>query len=211
MRKKSHEASFDPKSHKYTIDGVIVPSVTGLIQEFGLVDYSAVPRNRLEYKRVLGMAVDLACSYLDRHELDKESLDERIRPYVEAYEKFCRVTGFEIDSDRSQTPMYSAKWLFGGTNDMVGLLNDQLVLIDRKCTWTIYQAAGPQLAGYEILWSEKFPKEKITKRLALQLKATGNYELEEFKEKMDYTDFLSCVHLHWRKRNHYNVKIKWED
>ena len=178
------------------------PHPTGLLQEFGLIDYSMVPRDRLEYKRVLGMAVDLACNYLDNCNLDKSSLDKRIVPYVEAYEKFCRVTGFEVDPDRSQKPLSSRKWRFCGTNDMIGLLNDELVLVDRKCTWTVYAAAGPQLAAYQLLAEENYGI-KIRRRFALQLKETGNYDLVEFKEKSDFVDFQACLYLHWQRVQKY--------
>jgi len=191
---------FDPATHQYTYAGVPWPSVTALLQEFGLVDLSHVPAARLEYKRVLGTAVDLACHYLDKRVLDEETLSKPLVPYVEAYKKFCVVTGFEVDEEKSAVPMLSKKLSFCGTNDMVGMLNGELVIIDRKATWKIYKAVGIQTAGYKILVEENF-KVKIKRRFALQLKETGNYELEPFAGPEDQNLFLACLALHWWKKN----------
>jgi hypothetical protein len=192
---------FDPQTHEYSYAGVVWPSVTQLLQEFGLVDLSNVPAARLEYKRVLGTAVDLACHYLDKRVLDEEKLSEPLVPFVEGYKKFCEITGFEVDEEKSAVPMFSKKLSFCGTNDMVGLLEGELVLIDRKATWKIYKAVGIQTAGYKILCEENFGV-KIKKRFALQLKETGNYELEQFKDPQDQNLFLACLALHyWKKKN----------
>ena len=203
--KQKPELVFNAEKHEYRVNGIVWPNVTGLIQEFGLVDFSNVPQDRLEYKKVLGSAVDVACNYLDHGILDKASLDERLIPYVQAYEKFCLVTGFEIDSERSQVPLVSRKWRFCGTNDMFGNLEGERVIVDPKCTWVLYEPAGTQLAGYEMLWNENYPKEKVHRRYALQLKPNGNYDLKEYSDKTDFTDFQACLHLHWQKRNKYKT------
>ena len=101
---------FDPEKHVYTYSGEPWPGVTGLLQEFGLIDYSQVPPERLEYKRVLGTAVDLACEYLDKRILDEEKLSKPLVPYVEGYKKFCLVSGFELDAEKTAVPMFSMRW-----------------------------------------------------------------------------------------------------
>lgn len=192
---------FDAVNHEYSYAGVVWPSTTQLLQEFGLVDYSGVPAERLEYKRVLGTAVDLACHYLDKRILDESSLSKPIVPYVEAYKLFCECTGFEIDEEKSSIPMCSATWAFAGTNDMVGMLDGELVIIDRKCLWQLKQSGHIQTASYKILVEENF-KVKIKHRYLLQLKGTGHYELVESKSHEDQNIFLACVVLHhWKKNN----------
>jgi len=192
---------FDPTTHTYRYNKQVIPSVTQLLEEFGLSDFSGVPTDRLEYKRVLGMAVDLACDYFERGELDEASLDKRIYGYMNAYKRFREIVAFEPDLEKTAKPMYSQKWRFAGTNDLVGMMNEEFVVIDRKCTWALYPSAKIQLMGYKILLEENYPI-KVRRRYALQLKDTGSYEFEEYKDASDMTTFQSCLHLWYWKRNH---------
>ncbi len=202
---------FDPEQHQYTYAGIVEPSVTQLLQEFGIVDYSGVPKARLEYKRVLGVAVHRACHLLDECNLDEEKLSKPLVPYVEAYKKFCEISGFEARSEFTEVSLRSKKWRFCGTPDRQGLLITTLggeeAIVDLKCTWKLYNAVGPQLSGYKLLVEENYGI-KIRKRFGLQLKPTGNYELQEFKDPTDLNDFLACVSLHWSKRKKYENHYK---
>jgi len=197
---------FDFEKHEYSYAGIVEPSVTQLLQEFGLIDYSAVPRSHLNFKRDLGIGVHYACELLDHHNLDEENLDPRIKPYVDAYKKFCEFTGFEVNSDLTEAKLRSAKWRFCGSPDRQGLhttsLGSEQVIIDLKATWKMYRCVGPQLRGYKILIEENF-KIKIKKVFGLLLSGTGHYDLVPFDDKTDENDFLACVSLHWAKKNKY--------
>jgi hypothetical protein len=47
--------TFDPERHLYMVDGQPVPSVTQVLHSAGLAaDYSMVPRDVLERKRIIG-------------------------------------------------------------------------------------------------------------------------------------------------------------
>lgn len=197
---------FDFEKHEYSYAGVQEPSVTQLLQEFGLIDYSAVPKARLNFKRDLGIAVHYACELLDHHNLNLEKLDARILPYVEAYRKFCEFTGFEVNSELTEERLRSKKWRFCGSPDRQGLyttsLGSEQVIIDLKATWKMYRCVGPQLRGYKLLIEEN-TKIKIKKVFGLLLSGTGHYDLLPFEDKTDENDFLACVSLHWAKRNKY--------
>ena len=200
---------FDPEKHLYTYAGVVEPSVTQLEQQFGLIDFSGVPKSRLEYKRVLGVAVHRACHLVDDCNLDEEKLSKPLVPYVEAYKKFCEITGFEARSEITEVALRSKKYRFCGSPDRQGLFvtkfGDEESLIDLKCTWKLYNAVGPQLQGYKILVEENYGI-KIKKVYGLQLKGTGHYELKCFNDPSDKQDFLACVYLHWQLRNKYAYK-----
>ena len=196
------EFSFDAGSHTYRLNGNVIPHPTGLLQEFGLIDFSKVPPDRLEYKRVLGMAVDYACDLWERDNLDESSLDKRILGYFCAYRKWREISDFEIDLDKSMKPMVSKKWRFAGTNDLVGTLNGEHVIIDRKATWALYPSASIQLVAYKILVEENYPGIKIKGRYALQLKDSGGYEFKEYNDPTDLNTFRACLHLnHWKQAN----------
>lgn len=196
------DLEFDFSKHEYRVNGVRLPNVTALLQEFGLIDFSNVRADRLEYKRVLGMALDLACDYLERQCLDESTLDKRLMGYLNSYKKFREIVDFEPDLEKSMKPMYSKKWRFAGTNDLVGILNGEWVVIERKATWVLYPSNAIQLMAYKILIEENYPDIKVKGRYALQLKDTACYEFEEYKDADDRTTFLSCVQLwHWKNKN----------
>lgn len=199
--------TFDQEKHIYKWNDEIVPSVTQLLNEFHLIDFSGVPKDRLEYKRSLGVAVHYAIELMEKDNLDEESLSAEIKPYLEAYKKFREVTGFEPLATENR--LYSKKWRFAGTMDQQGLhlgkFGNEEAIIDYKCTWKLYAACGPQLQGYKILSEENNPGIKIKKLFGLQLKSNGHYELEEFKDPSDKQDFLACLWLHHQKRNKYGT------
>lgn len=199
--------TFDQESHVYKWNDEIVPSVTQLLGEFGLVDFSSVPKDVLEYKRVLGTAAHYAIDLMEHDDLDEESLSPEIKPYLEAYKLFREISGFEPRS--TENLLYSKKWRFAGTMDQQGLhfgsIGQEEAIIDYKCTWKLYGSCGPQLQAYRILFEENNPGVKIKRLFALQLKPTGRYELQEFKDQNDKQDFLACLWLHWQKRNKYKT------
>lgn len=202
--------SFDPQTHKYTVNGEVWPSVTQLLSEFKLVDFSNVPEERLEYKRVLGTRVHAATVLLDNGSLDEEHFNESFPecvPYLNAYRKFREIESFE--AVHKEQRYFSKKWRFAGSPDEsgfhVGKLGKTYALIDYKCTFAMYPSTGPQLAGYSMLLEECLGI-KIKKRYGLLLKPTGNYDLVPFTDQTDFTDFQACLVLHWGKRNKYKTE-----
>lgn len=203
------EFRFDAKEHRYFYGELEIPGVTNLLRESRLSDYSGVPIDRLEYKRTLGLAVDYACDLLDQDNLDESTLHTDIIPYVNAYKKFKEVERFEPDVEKSQVPLGSRIWLFGGKCDVIGTFVDRFdnkpCLVDRKCLYTMYESTGAQLAAYEILIQENF-KINVVKKFGLCLKKTGNYDPVDYGHPIYRQDFLAALHLHWRRRNHYKTQ-----
>lgn len=208
---KELEYCFDPEKHLYTVNGEAWPSVTQLLQEFGIIDFSNVPKDRLEFKRILGMRVHAATLLLDNGSLDDEHFRKNFPecvPYLEAYRKFREFEDFE--PVHKEHRLFSKKWKFAGTPDEQGFHISKFgahdALIDYKCTFSMYSATGPQLAGYSMLIEENLGI-KIKKRFGLLLKPTGSYDLVPFKMADDFTDFQACVYLHWKKRTKYKKGV----
>lgn len=212
------QTEFDPVTHIGKVDGVIWPSVTQLLNEFGLVDFSDVPAERLEYKRLLGTRVHKATVLVDDGSFDEQHAQEHfpeILPYLDAYRKFRTIEEFE--PIHKEVRLFSKKWRFHGAMDESGinvaLCHGHLAITDYKCTFAMYPSTGPQLSGYDILVRENavelgIPPEILkrkTKRYGLLLKPTGNYELSNFDDLTDEQDFRACVYLHWQKRNKYKT------
>src|SRR3954464_13759709 len=88
---------FEADTHQYFLDpeGVELPSVTHLLERAGFIDWSHVPYRVLESARRRGTAVHQALHYLDDGDLDENTLEPEIHPYVMAYLRFKRDAGFE--------------------------------------------------------------------------------------------------------------------
>lgn len=216
MKKSTLEllTEFDPVTHTYRAGYDLArlevwPSVTQLLNEFKLIDFSDVPPERLENKRILGTRVHLATVLVDAGTFDEETARLKfpeILPYLEGYRRFRQIETFEPLYKEQR--YFSRKWKFAGTPDENGFHICQhgkdTALIDYKCTWACYPATGPQLSGYEILIEECLGI-KIKKRYALMLKPTGHYDLIPFKDPNDKQDFLACLWLWWQRVNKYKT------
>jgi len=207
---KDNLFEFDPVTHIGKVNGELWPSVTQLLQEERLIDYSRVPADVLENKRLIGIRVHAATVMIDNGNLDEDHLIQNFPeclPYLEGYRKFRTIENFE--PTHKETRYFSMKWRFHGAPDESGIhickMGAEHALIDYKTTWFMYASAGPQLSGYEILIKENLGI-KIKKRFGLLLKPTGNYDLVPFKDPNDRQDFLACLWLHWARRNKYKTQ-----
>lgn len=203
--------AFDHKTHIGTMNEDPWPSVTQLLQEFKLIDYSGVPEKVLENKRLLGTRVDRAIVLLnDCNRLDEDDFYKNFPeciPYLEAYRKFRLFEKFDL-SDKKVGRLVSLKWRFHGQPDEHGVLvyyhGPEAYLIDWKCTFKMFPSTGAQLYGYKMLFLECL-KIKIKKRFGLLLRPNGHYELIEFKDPNDEQDFKACLWLHWARRDKYKT------
>ena len=51
----------------------------------------------------------------------------------------------------------SEQYAFGGTLDAVGMIGNELILLDWKCANAVYADYLYQLAAYGLLWNENYP------------------------------------------------------
>ena len=211
---------FDEVTHIGGYKDTVWPSVTQLLTEFCIQNFSGVPADRLEYKRILGTRVHAGACLLDDGILDTEHFNSSFPDcvgYLNAYRKFREIEPFETLVKERR--LFSPTWRIHGAMDLVashsGRYAGNLCIIDYKCTWALYAACAPQLCGYEMLVKENWdalglPQELKRKKIrlfALQLKGTGNYEFEEIKNKEEcMQDFMACARIWWRRVDYYKTK-----
>lgn len=186
------EISFDEINHKYTFEGLTLPSVTQILSAVGLPDLSAISSTILQWKAELGTMVHLATELDDQNELDYGSLDDRIIPYLEAYQRFKFESGFEIiDMERM---VFDPALKYAGKLDRFGILNGKKALLDIKTGVFDPMSVGPQTAAYARAYTDL-----KCKRYALQLKDDGNYKLHRLNNDNDFNIFLSALNVYkWK-------------
>jgi hypothetical protein len=186
----STEIKFDEERHKYTNDGINIPSVTTILGAVGLPDLSAIPVTALQWKAELGTMVHLATELDDLGELDDGSLDDRIVPFLEAYRRFKSESGFEIID--MEKVVYDPTLKYAGKLDRFGILNGKRTLLDIKTGVFDPLSVGPQTAAY----AKSYGK---CNRYALQLKDDGTYKLHRLNNQNDFNIFLSALNIYkWK-------------
>ncbi len=193
--------TFDKETHTYRLDGIVLPSITQILQAEGFVDLSKVPQYVLEASQKFGTAAHKACELWDKGILDVSVLSAPLIPYLECWKKFKqdnKITDFLA----IEKQMYSAIWRFAGTPDRVFQVNQKYAdLFEIKTASELYPANGLQLAAQEVLVEENY-KLKIRHKWVVQLNDTGIPKIEPYKEPRDKTVFLSALNTYrWKKEN----------
>lgn len=177
---------FDPEKHQYFLNGLLLPSVTQILADMGFINRDFFT----EQGKTRGSFVHLATELDDKDELDEESLDDALLPYLTAWRLFKRESGLQIES--IEKPVASGVYQFAGTLDRIGMLNGHNESILDIKSGAVSSWVGLQLAGYEIAENKKY------KRYAVQLMDTGKYKLHQFNDRSDRQIFLSAVACwHW--------------
>lgn len=195
---------FNDEAHSYTLAGVVLPSVTGILK--CLFDFSMVNSAVLQAKVELGRAVHMACELHDAGDLDEASVAPAVLPYLTGYRKFRRDKCTHVIA--AEQIVYSSLGYCGKFDllcEFDGNVEGKpdLHLIDLKTPLVISPAVGLQLAGYAAaLPAPLNPKRRPIQRSALQLKADGTYKLVPFNDYNDFPTFVSFLNcFRWRQRN----------
>ena len=199
---------FNPVGHIYTYAGPgeeifrQVPSITQILRPLNDEHYGLGngigPNAALNHAAERGQAVHDACWFLDNDDLDEDSLDEEIKPYVAAYRKFREESNIEIMEIETPRVGFNGKIAFAGRPDRIvrvplGRRWSVPSPLDIKTTVDMAPAVGVQLAGYAALLDNSVGL--LRPLLALQLKADGTYRLHEYQAD------------HYRYRNHFHALL----
>ena len=198
---------FDPILHKYTLNGKVLPSVTQITQP--LSDYSMVPHEVLERKKIIGTAVHMACELHDAGGVDESTIHDSCFPYFKAYLNFRAENPGEVVLNEQK--VFSERWGFAGTLDRVFKMHESrtqawfkgdLVQIDLKTVAKLMPATGPQTAGYALAMPDLGVPRTQIKRAALQLKRDGTYAIKPYTSADDEACFIGLLTvLNWRNKH----------
>jgi len=199
---KAADLRLDEATHTYYVDGLPVPGVTRVIEP--LADFDKVPREVLDRAAKRGTAVHLATQLDDEDDLDEDSLDPVLIPYLEAWRKFRREQDVQIEGVENR--VYHQRHRYAGTYDRIGRIlkqSDELAVIDIKAVAKLFPHIGVQTAAYQAaLNSARKKADHVTRRYAVQLKPDGTYRLEEYSDEADLSVFLGLLQVHnWRQRH----------
>lgn len=105
---------FNEDGHVYTYNGQHWPSITGILKDEGFIDTAFYD----EWSRDKGSHVHKAIKYYLADELDEETIDPVIVPYLSAFKRFMAESGFIVK--QSETPGVNTVHRYSGTPDLIG-------------------------------------------------------------------------------------------
>lgn len=189
--------TFQEEGHQYTHNNNPIPSVTQIISEMGLLgDYVPDP-----WYLERGKLVHLCCEYLDKNCLDWDSVDNEIKPRVEAYQKFKQ--DYKFEPRMIEQPVHSHGLNVACTPDREGDIKGIASVIEIKNggrqKWHRLQLSIQDICIHDEL--NECGSFKYRYRYSLELKADGTYKLHRYKEDdADRKAAISLVTLyHWLK------------
>ena len=186
---------FYDDTHKYTVDGEEVPSVSELTRFLSREVYADAPQYFVEGAAQRGTAVHKATEALDKY--GKIECESDIVPFVKAYVAFRK--NIQPEWEQIEWPVCNEK-RYAGTVDRYGKMNGLNVLIDIKTTASItglhkvlYKA---QLNLYRLAVLKEKPVDAMW---VLQLKKDETYKLIEIPT--DEPLALACLTMHEAIKN----------
>ncbi|HOQ82481.1 MAG TPA: hypothetical protein PLL89_05415 [bacterium] len=179
-----NELKFEKETHIYTVNNKTIPSVSEIVQ-----DVVGLPYIADEWYLQRGNAIHKALALYLQGKLNENSVDERIRQYVENGKK--AIKDISLVPTLVEVMLYHKTLNFAGTPD---LLSDT-ILVDYK---TNHSGNTPiQLGGYILLLEDN----KMNVKKAYEISLEGQtYSLVEYKVSRCKSLFISVLNIYnWKK------------
>lgn len=177
----STKLEFDEETHTYIKNGIILKSVTQILQELFPLKYENVPKKILKDKSIYGTELHKfieiiekkkpkkPLAYIKRYYKPNIYQEESLKDYLKIKDKYkIEIT----DSEK----MISYKMLYAGTLDLKGYVNGKSAIIDIKTTYeldelyvawqnSLYELADGKVDELYCLW---LPKGRLGKLVKLE-------------------------------------------
>lgn len=172
--------TFDEDTHTYKYGDRIAPSVTQILGSLGFIEDEFFT---LE-SQIRGKLVHKITELYDDDSLDMETVDPRLKGYLDAWIAFCNAVSFVPTMIEKR--VFNAHLFYAGTLDRKGVNGKgKSVLLDIKTgVPAIFHAF--QLGGYTLC-------EDADELLTVYLKEDGKFRVEEHDKKKSIPGWLNIV------------------
>lgn len=168
---------FEDNTHTYTLNGIVVPSVSEVIAPLSNVKYSGIS------ERTLARAADKGTSVHNSIEnwikFGIEDIPPEHSGYFNAFMDWWNTYNPEVVG--SEVRLCHILMQYAGTADFIGYIQDELTLIDFKSTYTVSDmTCGVQLEAYS--QALKSMGVVVQRKKILHLKRDGRFDLRDYPE-----------------------------
>lgn len=196
---------FDAKAHTYTLDGVVLPSVTQVLRASGLIDFSGIPAAVLASAQSRGTKVHSAVHYYNENDLDVGEFVGTFPDYAGFLQSWIALaeTG-RLKPYRCEYRVVSRKHRYAGTIDWIGEFDGKGAILDFATGDPEDVAKHLQTAGYECAAREQaledlnlaafFKIHPSIGRYSVRLKKDGGLPTPHpYRDPRDLSKFLALV------------------
>lgn len=181
---------FYDDTHRYTVDGVEVPSVSELTRFISREIYGDVQQFTLDQAASRGTSVHKATEALDKY--GSAEIDDQHVGYLKAYLAFLKDRHPEWEKIEWSV---NNEQLYAGTIDRYGSLDEKKVIVDIKTTGNITRGHKTLYTAAQNLYRMAVEKIATVDALyILQLKNDGNYKLIELPIQDELAN--ACITMH---------------
>ena len=173
------EFLFEESTHTYTLDGVVIPSVTEICAPITSGKYP--PVGVVQQAAARGTRVHELCALYDMDALPDE-IEAECVGYVKAWAAFCR--DYKPVWKHIELPLHGEidpGQPFAGTLDRIGEIDGRTRVVDIKTTASLDRPAKvalcEQITGYEWLADVNDIDVSCGAGMGVQLFADGNYRV----------------------------------
>ena len=184
--------TFDSETHTYRVGDEIIPSVTQILKDVGLIDTTHFKPEHAER----GTTVHEATQFWDETGMEDDTIPEELLGYLEGWKKFREETGFE--PSHIEQSFYSPQG-YAGTVDRIGQTHKiNPILLDIK--------TGPpqswhrlQLGAYALMVKREL-NIPIWDMWGVHLRKDGTYSVESYKSIEHSADWLAVLRVYHIKQ-----------
>jgi len=169
------ELTFDEGPHIYRLNGMVIPSVSQIMEPLSTAEYGMIDRKTLDEAANKGTAVHNAIENWLKFGI--EDLNPEYMGYMEGFKEWWELRKPILVG--SELRVYHKLLRYAGTVDLLAIIDDELNLIDFKTTYRLVEKnCGVQLEAY----SQGFASHglKIAKKRILHLKKDGTWDDPQF-------------------------------
>lgn len=141
--------------HGYEIKGIWYPRVTSILSvkaKPALYRYYAELDNYQEAEKVMNKSADEGTRVHEAVEAimvgDSPTIDEDIKPSVDAFKKFLEIRDIQVDPDWVERRVVNYNDRYAGTLDAMALIDGKFGVMDIKTSQGIYRDYNLQTAAY---------------------------------------------------------------
>ena len=169
------ELEFEDATHTYRLDGIIIPSVSAIMEPLSAAKYKGISEYTLNNAANKGTAIHNSIENYIKFEID--DVPPEHRGYFEAFLDWWNTCKPEVVS--SELKVYHKLLRYGGTIDLLVYIDGVLTLCDIKTTSALSDmTCGIQLEGYS--QALKSLGIVVERKIILHLKKTGKYAIREY-------------------------------
>lgn len=186
---------YNDKLHEYKLDGVVLPSVTTILKDCGMMKalkfYTLDGANKGKRRHKL-------TELYDKDILDYGSIAEEDMPYLEGWIKVKEALKIEVEPSGVEVRLYHPLLRYVGTADRICKLNEIITIVDLKTgakeKWHVLQLILYGLA-YAALYDQPLPN-----LLSVYLKSNGKYSYKEYDYKDKSFAIAAARVQSWKER-----------